>query len=84
MPQSQSNNGPDVVLNLSHEQATFMLENCDANIRLALAMVMGIADDKIAIELKQAKAQKFINLSDKFRDIKRLLQEAGAKENDDD
>lgn len=75
-----SNNPPDIILELSNRQATFMLENCDANIRLALAMIISIADDKISVKEKQQKAEKFIKLSDKFREIRLALLKAGEKE----
>jgi hypothetical protein len=78
------NRPPDVVLSLTHEQATFMLENCLANNRLCLAMIMSIADEDIPHEDKYARAQRITALQDQFRAIMTLLREAGAKEKEDD
>lgn len=78
------NNPPDVVLNLTHEQATFMLKNCIANSKLCLALIMGLADENISIEHKQAKAAPIVAMQERFRDIMKLLRDAGAKEPDDD
>jgi hypothetical protein len=75
-----TNNPPDVLLELTHEQATFMLENCLANRRLCLAMVMGIADEKISIEDKQKKAEKIVEMQEKFTELMQQLRRAGARE----
>jgi hypothetical protein len=75
-----TNNPPDVLLELTHEQATFMLENCLANKRLCLAMVMGIADEKISIEDKQKKAEKIVEMQEKFTELMQQLRRAGARE----
>ncbi len=76
-------NSPDVILELTHEQATFLLENCHANRHLGLKMIMAIADDKGTMEEKRERAQKFIELNDKFGDIMKLLHKAGAREKED-
>jgi translation initiation factor 2 alpha subunit (eIF-2alpha) len=79
-----SNNPPDVILELTHEQATFMLENCHANRRLGLAMIMAIGAEKISMEEKREKAKVYIELNDKFGDLMKLLRKAGARETDDE
>lgn len=60
-----------------------MLDNCQANISLSLAMVMSIADENCSIEEKQIRAAKFVRLSDQFRDVMKLLRKAGAQEKED-
>lgn len=79
-----SNNPPDVVLNLTHGQATFMLENCIANRHLALKMIMLIGEEKVSVEEKQRRAEKFVRLNDEFGEIMKLLHKAGAKNKDED
>ena len=79
----KGNNPPDVSLDLTSAQATFMLENCLANMRLCFAMVMSIADEKITREEKMAKADKYEVLRRQFADVSILLRRAGAKEKDD-
>jgi hypothetical protein len=78
-----TNNPPDVTLELTHEQATFMLENCLANNRMCLALVMSIADEDLTQGEKMEKAQKITDMQDKFRDIMKLLRRAGAREKED-
>lgn len=78
-----SNNPPDVVLNLTHEQATFVLENCIANRHLALRMIMAIGEDKVDVDEKRRRAEKFVRLNDQFGEIMKLLQHAGAKMRDE-
>lgn len=78
-----SNRPPDVELGLTHEQATFLLETCDANVRLAFALVMSIADEKITQEEKMAKAEKYEDLRRRYSEIMRLLRKAGAREKEE-
>lgn len=79
----KGNNPPDVSLDLTSAQATFMLENCLANMRLCFAMVMSIAEEKITLEEKRIKAEKYENLRREFAEVSLLLRKAGAKEKDD-
>jgi len=83
-PTTLSNNPPDIVLNLTHEQASFVVENCDANTRMCLAMIMGIEDEKIPLELKREKAEKIVAMQKKFNEIRDLLFKAGAKRKEED
>lgn len=78
-----TNNPPDIELRLTHEQGTFLLENCDANIRLGFAIVMSIADEPITQEEKMAKAEKYEELRKQFSAIQKLLRDAGAREKED-
>jgi hypothetical protein len=78
-----TNNPPDVLLELTHEQATFMLENCLANNRMCLALIMSIADDDLTRDEKMKKAQKITEMQDKFREIMKLLRRAGAREKEE-
>jgi hypothetical protein len=79
----RSNDPPDVELRLTHAQATFLLNNCDANIRLGFAIVMSIADEKITQEEKMAKAEKYEELRKQFLAIQKLLRDAGAREKEE-
>lgn len=74
------NNPPDVILNLMHEQASFMLETCLANMRICFAIIMGMAEEKITIEEKQKKAEKYENLRKQYAEISKMLRTAGARE----
>ena len=78
-----SNNAPDVVLELRHEQATFLLENVLANKRLCFALIMSIADEKISIEEKQQKAAKFDAINKQYTELMLALRKAGAKEKEE-
>lgn len=79
-----SNDPPDVVLNLTHEQATFMLKNMLANHRLCTKLILGLADLDMPIDQKPAKAAPISAMQDRFTEIMRLLRAAGAKEPDED
>jgi hypothetical protein len=74
------NNPPDVELGLTHEQATFLMETCEANIRLGFAIVLSIANEKLSTEEKAAKAEKFETLRKQYSEIRNLLRDAGATE----
>lgn len=76
----QSNNAPDVLLELTHEEATFLLDNCQANTHLGLKMIMIIGGEKGPLEEKREKAQKYVELNEKFHNITKKLRKAGAKE----
>jgi hypothetical protein len=80
----KSNNPPDVVLELTHEQATFMLENCLANKRLIMAMILSIAKEKSSIEEKREKSEKIARMNEEFSAIMELLRRAGAREKEDE
>lgn len=82
-PIYRTNNPPDVTLNLTHEQATFLLETCDANIRLGFALVMSVADEKISQDKKMSKADKYESLRKQYSAIQKLLRDAGAQEKED-
>lgn len=75
-----SNDPPDVVLELTHEQATFMLENCLANRRLCLSLIMSLAEEKISLEEKREKSEKIVELNEQFGTIMALLRRAGTRE----
>ena len=78
-----SNNPPDILLELTHEQATFMLENCHANRHLGLQMIMMIAKEKSTLEQKREKSAKYVEMNDKFGEIMKLLRKAGAREKEE-
>lgn len=78
-----SNNAPDVELRLTHEQATFLLENCRANRELGLKIIMSIADDDGSLEDKRERAERVVEMNEKFGELQRLLRDAGAREKED-
>lgn len=80
---TDSNNPPDVVLELTHEQATFMLENCKANMRLAFAMVMALAEEDVPIEEKRRRAEPMEKLRTQFANMSTQLRKAGAKDKEE-
>lgn len=61
-----------------------MLENCIANRRLAMQMIMQIGDEKCSLAEKRRRAQKFVELNEQFGEIMKLLQKAGAKMKDEE
>lgn len=66
-----SNNAPDIVLELTNEQAAFLMENCDSNITFGLnAMMTG--------ELERSSLEKLVELSEKFKGIRKALIKAGV------
>lgn len=76
----RSNNPPDVTLELTHEQATFLLESGLANVRLGFAMIVALADEDISVETKRKRAEPIEEMREKFSEINRLLRRAGARE----
>ena len=81
---NNSNNPPDVELQLTHRQATFLLENAIANHQLCTAMVVSIASESISQEVKMAKADRIVHIQKRFTEMMQLLRAAGAREPDDD
>lgn len=79
-----SNNPPDLELRLTHEQGTFMLENCDSNIRMGFALIMSMADDpSLTREQKMERADKVESMRKKFSELQKLLRDAGAREKEE-
>jgi hypothetical protein len=83
-PPLGDNNPPDVILNLTHEQATFMLENCLANRHLALNVIMSVSSEKISREEAIKSTEKFVKLNEQFGEIMVLLRRAGAREKEEE
>lgn len=80
---SSSNNPPDVELRLTHAQATFVLENCDANRRLCLGLIMLVGEEDGSPEEKRERAEPYVRLNEQFGEIRKLLRDAGAREKED-
>lgn len=76
-------NSPDVILELTNEQATFLLENCSANTRLCLQLIVSIADEKGTLENKRKRSEPIVEMSEKFNEIRKLLRKSGAMEKED-
>lgn len=66
----KSNNPPDVVLELTKEQAKFLLENCDSNITLALGLMMEVRD--------RSSAEMLISMNEQFKTIREKLKAQGV------
>jgi hypothetical protein len=68
-----SNNPPDVALELTTDEARFLLDNCNSNIVFALnAIQQG--------ELSRPSLEKLIALSEKFKGIRAKLIKAGVSD----
>lgn len=77
----KTNNPPDVTIDLTHEQATFLLDNCLANKRLAMSVIIDISNDKkLNRDQMIKKSQAAVKLNEQFTDIMQLLRRAGARE----
>lgn len=59
-----------------------MIENCKANMHLGLQMVLSFQHAPGTLEEKREKAQKYIDLQDKFRVLLTKVRKAGGKDND--
>lgn len=66
-----SNNPPDVVLELTQKQAEFLLNNCDANIRLGLMMLQQGGT--------REQVEKLVEMNESFKEIKKKLMNLGVK-----
>ena len=67
-----SNNPPDRVVSLTEEHYQFLLDNCDANIRFAVAKIMQLDADGDESGL----ADKLQEKAEIFRDVKIALEQA--------
>lgn len=69
-----SNNPPEISLNLTSTEAKFLLQNCNANIRMGLG----------AIEQKMSESsiRKLIELMEDFKTIREKLLKAGVQVDD--
>ena len=67
-----SNNPPDVFLELTMDQAKFLLENCDKNISLGLSLVMQTESREIA--------EKIVEVNEKFKEIREKLRNQGVRD----
>lgn len=66
---SISNNPPEITLNLTREQAEFIIRNCDSNIRIAVNIAM--SDDYSEPAQVQASS-----LGRQFQELKELVTKA--------
>lgn len=65
-----SNNPPDVSLELTAEQAKFLLRNCDSNIAFALGSLQTVGRDT---------AEKMVVVMEQFKEIRAKLIAQGIK-----
>lgn len=61
------NNGPDLIIGLTNEQADFIERNCDQNITFALSALM---------EVERPAAEKLVELMEQFKSVKKAIKEA--------
>lgn len=62
------NNPPQVIVELTQEQAKFVVANCDKNISFALGFIMENQDTKREI------LEKLINMMEEFKGIKAAVE----------
>ncbi len=67
-----TNNPPYVSLELTQEQAEFLLKNCNSNLTLGLQLVMACKS--------REQAEKFIQFNENFKAIRTMLLKQGVKE----
>jgi len=73
-----SNNPPDVILDLTAEEATFLLRNCQSNIQYGLQSLQ-------AADIEGASNEFFVRMRDlieQFSNIRDKLRNSGAKDAD--
>ena len=68
--EKKSNNPPDVVLELTKDQAQFLLKNCDSNMKLALNLITQCSTQK--------EAEPYVKLNEQFKSIRSLLVKQGV------
>lgn len=71
MADTRSNNPPAVSLELTQEQAQFLMDNCDANLRIGIGAVMTCTT--------REQAEPWINLNEQFHAIRRKLIAQGIE-----
>lgn len=67
---STHNNPPAVVLELTKEEAEFLLDNCDTNIRMSLGMLTKVS---------QSTGERLIKLIERFKSIRKKLRNQGVE-----
>lgn len=65
----RSNNPPDFVIELTKDQHAFLLDNCESNMKFALAAMSGGAMSRDGLV-------KLVELNEKFKAIRDLLKKA--------
>ena len=61
-----SNNPPDVILELTQDEADFLLKNCESNMAFALSAMQALEDMK--------SLEKLVDLNEKFKNIRDKLK----------
>lgn len=67
MVSSEHNNPPACVLELDEETTKFIIENCEANIRLAMQWLQSMVVDETH---DRAGSEKIVALIEKFKKLK--------------
>jgi len=63
-----SNNPPDVILDLTFEEAKFLVENCEANLNLSLQVLPNLTSRDLM--------EKLVNQMEMFKTIRKKLQDS--------
>lgn len=67
-----SNNPPDVVLELTKDEATMLLTHCDNSLAMGLAALDTLSPSR-------ANAEKMVALMEKYKSIREKLKRQGVK-----
>lgn len=73
MNERNTNNPPDVILELTMDEAKFLLENCNTNMEFGLRSMMAMPD------ANRETLEKLVNLNEKFKTIRNKLLRSGVK-----
>lgn len=66
-----SNNPPKAIIELDKEMTTFVLDNCESNLRLGVILLQNMMDTD-----NRAGAEKVVELIEKFKKLKKIVEKA--------
>ena len=72
----KSNNPPDVVLELTQEEADFLYDNCEANMVMGLEMIQKLGNSDMTNDQIRPTAEKLSKTIDSFKAIRDKLKKA--------
>lgn len=67
-------NSPPVILELTPEEAAFLMDNCESNMQMGMKMLLAVQAGTMSLEAGQAT----VALVEKFRPIHAKLRAAGV------
>ena len=74
----RSNNPPAVSLELTQDEADFLLRNCKANIQYSLLAIQKLD----ALDARRESFEKIVETTDYFKALMEKLKKAGANDAD--